>query len=116
VIYGGEDALATAGAKYEGTVIALFNATATPEREAHGAFLAAIAGSREWSGTVVALVDESAFRARLGTESARLEERRQTWRELCADRQVPCAFADLQAADVAEAQAALERALEEAAR
>ena len=116
VTYGGEDALATARARYEGTVIALFNATATPEREAHGAFLAAIAGTRGPSGTVVALVDESAFRARLGTEPARLEERRQAWRELSADRQVPCAFADLMAADVTEAQAALERALEETTR
>ncbi len=114
VPYGGEDALAAAaGPRYAGCVIALFNATAVPESGVHGAFLEAIAVQAGPAGTLVALVDESAFRARLGSEPARLEERRRLWRELCTDRHVPCAFADLVAADIAEAQAALERALGE---
>ncbi len=116
VPYGGEDALATAaGPEYAGSVIALFNATATPERATHGAFLDAIAVHLGTGSTLIALVDESAFRVRLGSEPARLEERRRAWRELCTDRHVPCAFADLEASD-ADAQAELERALEETAR
>ncbi len=117
VPYGGEDVVAAAArSRHAGCVITLFNATAVPEREAHGAFLAAIAVQAVPAGTLVALVDESAFRARLGSEPARLEERRRLWRELCTDRRVPCAFADLAAPDIAEAQAALERALGETAR
>ena len=114
VTYGGEDALATAGGHSKAPSSPC--STRRPRRNAKlTAPFSPIAGPRERSGTVVALVDESAFRARLGTEPARLEERRQAWRELCADRHVPCAFADLLAADVTEAQAALERALEETA-
>lgn len=117
VTYGGEDAFATAARpQYAGSVIALFNATATPERATHGAFLDAIAVHLGTGSTLVALVDESAFRVRLGSEPARLEDRRRAWRELCTDRHVPWAFADLEASDLAEAQAELERALEETAR
>lgn len=115
VDYGGEGSLAE-GPDYAGSVIALFSATATPERATHGAFLAAIAARIGSAGTLVGLVDESVLRNRWGSEPARLAERRRLWRELCADQHVPCAFAVLAAPEIAEAETALEHALEEAAR
>jgi len=115
VDYGGEDALPDVP-DFAGSVIALFSATATPERETHGAFLAAIAARLGPAGTLVGLVDESALRTRWGSDTEHLAERRRNWSELCADQRVPCAFADLAAPEIAEAEAALEHALEEAAR
>ncbi|MEO8739819.1 MAG: DUF2868 domain-containing protein [Casimicrobiaceae bacterium] len=115
VAYGGEDALAT-DAVFEGSahVIAVFNSTATPERETHGAFLDAAARRLGPGGTLVALVDESAFRERWNSEPERVEGRRASWRALCADCTVACAFADLGASDAVDATIELERALEKA--
>jgi hypothetical protein len=125
VSYGGEDTLPTAPASAcAANVIALFNATATPEREAHGAFLSAAARFHP-AGALLALVDESAFNARWGSDAARTGERRRAWRELCGQQQLPCAFADLAAAGadlasaaapLADAEAAIEAALAEATR
>jgi len=115
VAYGGEDALSIdARPESSANVIALFNAAATPEAEAHGVFLARLRPAVGPAGTLVALVDESAFRARLGDAPQRLEERRAVWRTLCADQHVACAFAALAASDVADGAAQLERAVEEA--
>ena len=115
VAYGGEDALAR-NAKFESSanVIAVFNATATPEVEAHGVFLARLGASAGPGGTLVALIDESTFRERWGDEPTRLEERRAGWRALCAGQHVACAFGVLAAGDVTDAAAQLERAVEEA--
>ena len=112
--YGSEDTLG-ANVQFESPVnaIALFNATATPEREAHGAFLDRLAEHAAPGSTLVALVDESAFRERWPSEPVRLEERRASWRALCAERHVPCSFAMLAAADLADAETELERALDE---
>ena len=117
VRYGDEGAPATTvWPEAGGTVIALYNATATPEREPHGAFLDRLAAQVGPAGTLVALIDDGPFRARADDEPARLEGRRASWRALCNERRVPCAFADLAASDIAGAAADLERALEEAAR
>jgi hypothetical protein len=113
VTYGGEDAFDAGDAPREpGSVIGLFNATATPEREAHGAFLDALRRQAMPGGAVVALVDASAWRERWGDDPARIRDRRASWTTLCGDRRVACAFATLRAADVAEAAAELERAIE----
>lgn len=117
VAYGGEDALGDAARSDSAlNVIALFNAAATPEREAHGAFLDRLAAQAGPDGSLVALVDEGALRDRWGGEPRRLEERRASWRALCADRRVPCALAALAATDPTDAAAQLERALDEAVR
>ncbi len=58
--------------------VALFNATATPEREAHGRFLATLARS---GGTWVALVDE-ARSTRAVDDAERRETRRALWRDV----------------------------------
>ena len=115
VAYGGEDALAK-NAKFASSanLIAVFNATATPEGEAHGVFLARLRACAGPGGTLVALVDESTFRQRWGDESTRLEERRAGWLALCAGQHVACAFAILNAGDVTDAAAELERAVEKA--
>jgi hypothetical protein len=126
--YGGDQTPARLVVEGSGiTAIALFNATATPEREVHGAFLAALGEHLGAGRTLIALVDEHTFRAHWG-DAARLDERRRAWRELCVEARVPCAFVDLAAAATAagatatsavafaESAAAIERALDEASR
>lgn len=115
--YGDEHTLLTTAApRYSGYAVALFNATATPEREAHGIFLEALAAQLGPEGILIALVDESTLRSR-GSEQARIEERRRAWRELGAQQRVPCAFIDLAAvtaSELAEAAATVEGIFDEA--
>ena len=69
----------------------LFSATATPERETHGAFVQAVAAQRP-SGTVFVLVDESGMRRQLGTAAAaapRLQQRREAWQRLLQGLSLP---------------------------
>lgn len=58
---------------------ALFNLTATPEQENHGAFLDAL--SKALPRGVTVLLDESAYLERIGAE--RLAERVALWQEFC---------------------------------
>ena len=108
--YGADDGLAPDAAAGS-TLVALFNATATPEREAHGAFLAALAALRDRAEVVFALVDEGPWLARFAAEPARTEERRSAWRALCAEAQVNVVFADLASPDLAAVDAALDAAI-----
>ncbi|MGE0802775.1 MAG: DUF2868 domain-containing protein, partial [Lautropia sp.] len=64
--------------------VALFSLSATPEVENHAAFIATLARTLPADALLVAMVDESAFRARFGAESARLETRRAAWRKILA--------------------------------
>lgn len=107
VAYGDEEApLPPAGAP--GALrVALFNATATPEREAHGRFLAALAATR---GAWIALVDEASFNARV-TEPSRRAERRALWQGLADDAGIALVFVDLVQPDLADAERALDAAL-----
>lgn len=107
----GTDAEADPGAAAGATLVALFNATATPEHEAHGAFLAALARKRDDAEAVFALVDESAWNARFGGDEVRTVERRAVWRTACADAAVPVVFVDLAHPDLAAADAALDAAI-----
>ncbi|MET4158455.1 DUF2868 domain-containing protein [Agromyces sp. PvR057] len=96
----GDDWVSPDAAGQPQTVLPLFSLTATPEDDAHGAFLAA-------SGTTVALVDESAFLARWGDDAQRRDDRRTAWRELLeAHGSVPV-FVDLADPDLAAAEAQL---------
>lgn len=96
----GDDWVSPDAAGQPQTVLPLFSLTATPEGDAHGAFLAA-------SGTSVALVDESAFLARWGDDAQRRDDRRAAWRELLeAHASVPV-FVDLADPDLASAEAQL---------
>jgi len=111
--YGDEDALpASTDADRSVPWIAVFNATATPEREAHGRFLAAL---RARAATLVVVVDESAQNARWQGDAARHDARRALWRETAAEHGVAPVFVDLAQPDLAAADAALDAALDAAA-
>ncbi len=106
VTYGDEDAATASGSG--NTVVALFNAAATPEREAHGRFLDRLATPGR---TLVVVVDESAQNARFEGDTVRREGRRDLWRELAAEVGRVPVFVDLAQPDVDAAEAAFERAL-----
>jgi len=89
VALGGEDVPADWAAALAGPAVAalLFNATATPERETHGAFCAAVAARLRPAQRLLVLVDEAAFRLRFtGVDGAqRLAQRRDAWRRMLAE-------------------------------
>ncbi len=90
---GSEDALPpTALEDADGDVAALFAATATPERETHGAFVRTLASAVNGRATVSVLIDESAFRQRTGNASdaeLRLTQRRAAWQRMLHDLSLP---------------------------
>ena len=79
-------------------IAALFAATATPERETHGAFVRALAVHPAVARLIV-LIDEAEFRRRFtGTEGARrLAERRAAWQRMLGDEGAEPVFVDLTA-------------------
>lgn len=110
--YGDEDRLGERAASADdGAVLALFNLIATPEREAHGAFVAALAVVAPPELPVLALVDESAFRARWPGEEARLTQRKALWSDLLMALHCTPIFVDLSAPDLPQVEAAIEFAL-----
>ncbi len=107
VAYGAEDTPALPAA--DGALrLVLCDLGATPEPESQGRLVQAL-------GRPLLLLDESAFVQRFGAGSPRLAERRQAWSALAASLDCHVAFVDLQAADPAPAEAALQAALEQAA-
>lgn len=113
VEYGDEDALTPAALPdAAGPAIALFNLSATPEREAHGAFVERL---REAAGSqpVLVLIDESSFAGRSDVDAGRLEERRKLWHALFAERGIEPVFANLSDPDLAAVEAAIESRLAE---
>ena len=107
VAYGDEDTMPNVSAA--SIVAAVFNAVATPEREAHGRFLATLAQSGR---QLVVVVDESALDTRWAEDSARRDARRDLWRELAADAGRAAVFVDLAQPDVDMAEAAFAAALD----
>lgn len=103
VAMGDEDDLAASGLAgcAPGTVpVALFAATATPEREVHGAFLRALRGRESAAASPtprLALVDESGLRRRLAgaDRELRIDQRRQAWRRLLDETGHRAVFIDL---------------------
>ncbi|HEV7815142.1 MAG TPA: DUF2868 domain-containing protein [Janthinobacterium sp.] len=71
--------------------VVLFNLTATPEKENHGAFLEQLA--RLPGRGISVLIDESAYLERLGKE--RISERIALWTEFCRFHQVPVTIVNL---------------------
>jgi hypothetical protein len=112
IAYGDEEQVARQARSADGTsLVAVFNANTTPEREAHGAFLAALAQQRARGEALVALIDEGAFAARWVGEPGRIADRRAAWRQMCDEAQVPAVFVDLAAPDLAAAEVALDLVL-----
>jgi hypothetical protein len=117
VAYGADDALAGVTQTGAGTtLVALFNATATPEREVHGAFLSALARHGAGAEAVLAMVDESTWMSRWGSEPARTTARRAAWQQVAGEAGVPAIFVDLSAPDLAATEQALDDALARQAR
>ena len=117
VAYGTDDAFADVSSAGQGsTLIAVFSATATPEREVHGAFLEDLVRRTVGAEALFALIDESAWVARQGDEPARLEGRRTAWRQVCDGARVPAVFVDLAIPDLASVDAALDAAIGDRAR
>ncbi len=104
---GAVDARAGGGA----TLLVLFNATATPEREVHGAFLTALVANSAGTDSLLALVDEGTWSARWRGEPSRITDRRAAWQRLGEETHVPIVFADLSAPDLAAAEEAFDQAM-----
>ena len=112
LVYGAEDGLAgIAKLGAATTLVALFSASATPEREVHGEFLSALVRHGTGAEAVLALVDEGAWVSRWRQEPARIADRRAAWRQLAQDAQVPIVFVDLSTPDLAAAEQALDAAI-----
>lgn len=93
--------------------VALFSLSATPEAENHATFLARLASLLPPGTPLVALVDESSFRARFGHDTSRLDSRRSTWRRILATHSdLPPVFVDLGASADRAAQAEAVQTLE----
>ncbi len=116
VEFGGEDALdeaLLAGGPHV-FVAALFSATATPEPETHGAFVAALAKLVPPATPLLVLVDESAFHERFGREptaKARRDERRDAWTKMLAACGHAPVFIDPAAPDPGASAQALKSAI-----
>lgn len=93
------------------TLMAVFNATATPERETHGAFLSRLATLRGRAEAVLAIVDEGPWRAHFTGDTPSLEERRAAWQTLAAEAGARVVFTVLAAPDLAAVDAALDAAI-----
>ena len=114
---GGEDRLResdpTAGLPAS-LVVAVFSLSATPEVENHAAFIATLAALLPRGTPLVAVVDESAFRKRFGHDSARIDERRATWRRILATRRdIAPVFVALESGDVDDASRELSERIDE---
>ena len=109
VAYGDDPSTAHGSPSYR---IVLFNASATPERDVHGRFVAALAGDDRTLAPLIALIDESAYLARGISDSTRLEARRASWREAIGGSGVAIVFVDLAAPDLLAVESALDGALE----
>jgi hypothetical protein len=90
---GAEDALpGDLLADAQPDVAALFAATATPERESHGAFVRALQDQLGSRAALTVLVDESGWRQRSGGASdaeLRLTQRRAAWQRMLHDLSLP---------------------------
>ena len=108
VAYGDESSAAHGDPAYR---IVLFNASATPERDVHGRFVAALGGDERMLPPLIALVDESAFRARSAGDTTRIEARRAAWREAIGGSGIAVVFVDLAIPDFVAAEGALDDVL-----
>lgn len=110
----GEDVHRSLDAGAHAAVVALFNATATSEREAQGAFVETLQ-RMIGSTALVAIVDTSPFVERFGDDARRLAERERAWRSVLEASGVEPLFLRLAAPDVTRADAELAERLERAA-
>ena len=80
------------------TQVALFPMAATPEEEAHGAFVEVLRSAG--TGDVVLAVERAAYARRLGAQAGeRVREREALWREFGLQRRLRVVFFDLDERD-----------------
>ncbi len=117
IAYGTEDEWLSRAAFSPDTdyLVLLFNLSATPEAENHGAFVAGIKRRLAEGGTgLAALLDESAYRQRLAGQAgaeARIETRRAAWEKVLGQHGVRPLSIDLEAGDAPNLVQRLEGAL-----
>lgn len=92
-------------------VIAVFNLTATPEDDVHGAFVEALKEHLAAGHKLIAMVDGSEFESRWPGDDIRLEKRRRAWSHLFTSHQLPMVYVNLTNPDLKEADAAIDEAL-----
>jgi hypothetical protein len=97
-----EDSIAVERLPTSGTgpVIAVFNLTATPESEVHGAFLNALKARCHAGHGFIVLIDESAFRTRWPDDETRMIQRREIWKALLSEYRLNPVFTSLVAPDL----------------
>lgn len=89
--YGDEDSVP---ARAPGVLaVALFDLSATPERESQGRFIVQL----KKGGAVIVVTDEAAFAERFAATPERLAQRRELWRRFCEERGVRWMSTALQA-------------------
>jgi hypothetical protein len=108
----GDDALPSLPSPPPAVVAAVFNASATPERENHGAFIAALAARVAGRAPLLAIVDTSDFASRFADQPGRIAERRAAWERALAAHGSEALFVRLAAPDLAESAAAVTTQLE----
>jgi hypothetical protein len=111
VAYGADD-LPEVASGAPAAVVVVFNLSATPERETHGAFVRALAAQLASGAPLVAVVDASDFTDRFDDHPRRIAERRDAWERALAEQGVDAVFVRLASPDLAQAGAALARRLE----
>ena len=109
--FGAEDEAGAALDAGTTLAIALFDLSATPEAENQGRFARQLAARAPAGAATVLLVDEAGFKQRFGADSARLAQRRETWRVFAeALGTVPVGI-DLGTPDLALAARTLQQAM-----
>ena len=110
--YGADGALAGLAKSGAGTTwLVLLNASATPEHEVHGAFLAQFAREGAGAEAILALVDEGPWSTHWQDAPSRVADRRAAWRQLAEEARVPIVFVDLAAPELAAVEQALDEAI-----
>ncbi|MEP6607331.1 MAG: DUF2868 domain-containing protein [Burkholderiaceae bacterium] len=112
--FGDETATTVSDDPTASLTLALFNLAATPENENHGTFLRTLRRAVGNDSRLAAIVDESGYRMRLGTQAGadgRLAERQNAWQYFCQTAGIDAAFVDLSKPDLVSIERDLERVL-----
>jgi hypothetical protein len=114
--FAGEDDALLAADPALTPALALFDASATPEAENQGRFVARLLSVLPPGAALVAIVDEAAFAERFGALPERMAQRRDAWRAWGDALDIAVVFVELAAAGVAAALPAMQAAFARPAR
>ncbi|HEY3633815.1 MAG TPA: DUF2868 domain-containing protein [Caldimonas sp.] len=114
--FAGEDDALLAADPALTHALALFDASATPEAENQGRFVARLLSVLPPGAALVAIVDEAAFAERFGALPERMAQRRDAWRAWGDALDIAVVFVELAAAGVAAALPAMQAAFARPAR